>query len=119
MILKELKIHPNLIKISKKNSKKGYFLSWCPISWKTVWTLNDLPHFPQRMKIENVEKLLASLNDKKMCYTNKEFKTSTRLWISIEKKSYIDMNTGLKIFKKWFQKDFFKLMNEMNNIIDE
>ena len=44
-----------------------------------------------------------------MCYTHKKFKTSTKTWISIEKKnafikfnqkawlrSYIDMNTGLR-----------------------
>ena len=46
---------------------------------------NDLPVLLERMKIGKVEKLIATLHDKKVCHTLKKFETSTKSWISIEK----------------------------------
>ena len=37
------------------------------------------------MKIGKVEKLVATLLDKKVCHTLKKFEASTKSWISIEK----------------------------------
>ena len=37
------------------------------------------------MKIENAEKLVANLHYKIECITDEKFKTSVKLWISIEK----------------------------------
>ena len=45
---------------------------------------NDLPYSPERIKTEQVEKLVANLSDKKECYTHKKFKT-IKSQISIEK----------------------------------
>ena len=44
-----------------------------------------LPFLPKRMKIEKVEKFLASSCGKK-CYAHNKPKTSTKLWISTAKK---------------------------------
>ena len=47
---------------------------------------NDLPFSSERIKILKVEKLVANLRDRKwICYTNKNFKTSTKSRISLEK----------------------------------
>ena len=62
---------------------------------------------------------------KKLCRTQKKFKTSITLWVILKKKhrvikfnqkvwpkSYIDMNTKLRTeAKNDFEKDFFKLLN--------
>ena len=62
------------------------------------------------MKLEEVEKLVATMHDKKrICYTDKIFKTSIKSRINIEKKfnQYIDLKTELKndFRRKIFQVD--------------
>ena len=68
------------------------------------------------MKLEEVEKLVATMHDKKrICYTDKIFKTSIKSRINIEKKfnqeawlkPYIDLKTELKndFRRKIFQVD--------------
>ena len=52
----------DFIKNYNKESDEGEKLrSWCSVLWKLY---NDLPFFPERMKIEKVEKLVANLHDK-------------------------------------------------------
>ena len=45
------------------------------------------PFLPKRMKAENIEKLVAKLHDKKICYTHKQFETNIKSRISIEKRA--------------------------------
>ena len=87
---------------------------------------NDLPFLPERMKIENFEKLLANLHDKfeyvahirnlkqalnhglVLKKVHKLIKFNQNAWL----KPYIDVNTDLrKEAKNIIEKDFFKLMN--------
>ena len=76
---------------------------------------NHLPFLPERMKIENIKKLVAHLHDKK----HKKFQTGIKSWITLEKvhrvikfkqhawlKPYIDMNTDLKKAKNDSEKYF-------------
>ena len=46
---------------------------------------NDLPSLLERMKIKKCHKLVCNMYDKKVCYTHKNFKISTKSWINIEK----------------------------------
>ena len=86
---------------------------------------NDLPFLPERMKIEKVEKLVTNLYDKTEYVIHKRnlkqalnhglvlkkaqwvIKFNQNTWL----KPYINTNTDLKKFKKWFWKRSFKLMN--------
>ena len=38
----------------------------------------ELPFLTERRKLENVEKLVCSIEDKEICHTHKSFKTSTK-----------------------------------------
>ena len=88
--------------------------------------LNDLPSFPERMKIEKVSKLVTNLHDKteyvihirnlkqalnyglilKKVYRVNKF--NQKAWL----KPYVDMNTKLRQkAKNNFEKYFFKLTN--------
>ena len=67
--LNGLKIFLNLMKVLYKNynekGDKGYFLevdAQYPEKWHNLH--NDLPFLPEKMKTENVKKLLAELHDK-------------------------------------------------------
>ena len=87
---------------------------------------NDYPLAPERLKIGNVEKLIPNLFDKKKHIIHHEnLKLYEELGLKIKKihrgikfreepwmKSYIELNTRLRANgKNYFEKDFFKLMN--------
>ena len=69
----------SFVKTKDEESDKGYFLDVAD------QYPQKLHNFLERMKIENVEKLVANLHDKTECYTHKKFKTSIKSWISFEK----------------------------------
>ena len=89
---------------------------------------NDLPFLPERMKIEKVEKLVTNLHGKTeyvihirslkqalnhgliLKNVHRVIKFNQKGWL----KPYIDMNTKLRQKAKiHFDKDFFKLMNNV------
>ena len=117
------------IKNFNEESDEGYFLEVDLQYLKKLHELhNDLPFLPERMKIEEVEKLVANIHDKteyvihirnlKQALTfrlvlknfHRLIKFNQNAWL----KPYIDMNTGLrKKAKNDVEKDFFKLMNNV------
>ena len=87
---------------------------------------NDYPLAPERLKINNVEKLIPNLWDKEKYIVHHEnLKLYLELGLKIKKihrgikfreepwmRSYIELNTRLRTeAKNDFEKDFFKLMN--------
>ena len=89
---------------------------------------NDLPFLPERMKTEKVEKLVANSHEKtKYVIHMRNLKQALNLRLVLRKvhkmikfnqnawlKPYIDMKTDLrKKAKNEFEKDFFKLMNDV------
>ena len=94
---------------------------------KILWgSHKDLPFLPERKKLEKVEKLVCSIEDKekyvihiralkqalnnglKLKEVHRVIKFQQKAWL----KSCIDMNTNLKKeAKSEFEKDFFMLMN--------
>ena len=89
---------------------------------------NDLPFLPERMNIEKVEKLVTNLHGKTeyvihirslkqalnhgliLKNVHRVIKFNQKGWL----KPYIDMNTKLRQKAKiHFDKDFFKLMNNV------
>ena len=87
---------------------------------------NDYPLAPERLKINNVEKLIPNLWDKEKYIVHHEnLKLYLELGLKVKKihrgikfreepwmRSYIELNTDLRTKgKNDFEKDFFKLMN--------
>ena len=87
---------------------------------------DDLPFLPEKMKTENVEKLVTNLHDKTEYFIHiRNLKQALNQGLVLKKvhrvitfnqnawlKPYIDMNTDLrKKRKNDFEKDLFKLMN--------
>ena len=100
------------------------------VNWKYSRDLHDLhndyPLAPDKLKINNVEKLIPNLWGKKKYVVHHEnLKLYEKLGLEIKKihrgikfreeswmKSYIELNTDLRVKgKNDFEKDFFKLMN--------
>ena len=110
-----------------ENSDKGYFLEVDIEYPKQLWSSHkDLPFLPERKKLEKVEKLVCSIEDKekyvihiralkqalnnrlKLKEVHRVIKFNQEAWL----KPYIEMNAKLrKETKNDFEKDFFKLMN--------
>ena len=115
------------IKNYSENSDEGYFLEVDIEYPKILWgSHKDLPFLPERRKLEKVQKLVWSLEDKdkyvihiralKQGLNNRLKLKGVHRVIEFQQKalvkSYIDMNTKLrKEAKIKFEKDFFKLMN--------
>ena len=117
----------DFIKNYNENSDEGYFLEVDIEYPKQLWSSHkDLPFLPERKKLEKVEKLVCSIEDKekyvihiralkqalnnglKLKKVHRVIKFKQKAWL----KPYIDMNTKLrKEAKNEFEKDFFKLMN--------
>ena len=115
------------IKNYNENSDEGYFLQVDIEYPKQLWSSHkDLPFLPERKKLEKVEKLVCSIEDKEKYVihiralkqalnhglilkdVHRVIKFNQEAWL----KPYVDMNTKLrKEAKNEFEKDFFKLMN--------
>ena len=87
---------------------------------------NDLPLAPERIIVNNVEKLISNLHDKeKYVIRHRNLKQYFEMGLKLKKirrvikfkeeawlKPYIELNTKLRAdAKNDFEKDFFKLMN--------
>ena len=76
----------DFIKKYGENSDTGYFLEVDIDYPKELFNLHrDLPFLPKRKKVERVEKLICSIEDKEKCYSHKSFKTSIKLWVKTKK----------------------------------
>ena len=114
-----LKFDEKFIKNYDENSDKGYVLEVDVIISKNLHKLHsDLPLLPERVKINNSSKLTCNVQNKEnyvvhiraleKALNNGVIQFDQEAWLKI----YIDGNTELrKEAKNYFEKDFFKLMN--------
>ena len=121
------KFNVDFIKTYYENSNTGYFLEVDIDYPKEFFNFHkDLPFLPERKKVEKVEKLICSIEDKEKYVIHiRVLKQALNHGLVLRKvhrviqfnqedwlKPYIDMNTKLrKEAKNEFEKDFFKLMN--------
>ena len=73
--------------IRNYDDDKGYILEVDVGYPKYLHDLHcDVPFLPDRMKINNCNKIVCNLYDKKeLCYSYKSFKTSIKSWINTKK----------------------------------
>ena len=75
----------DLKKKNDENSDIGYFLEVDIDYPKDLFKFQkDLPFLPERKKVEKVEKLICSIEDKEK-YLYKRFKTSIKSWVKTKK----------------------------------
>ena len=121
------RFNERFIKSYYENSNKGYFFEVdVEHPKKLLGFHNNLPFLSKRKKLENVEKLVCSIENKEknvihigalkqalnhgfiLKRVHRLIQFSHEAWL----KPYIDMNVKLrKEAKNEFEKDFFKLMN--------
>ena len=121
------RFNENFIKNYNENSDVGYFLEVDIEYPKQLWSSHkDLPFLPERKKLEKVEKLVCSIEDKEKYVIHiralkqalnhglilkdehRVIKFNQEAWLN----PYIDMNNKLrKEAKNEFENDFFELMN--------
>ena len=121
------KFNEDFIKNYDENGNTGYFLEVDIDYPKELFNFHkDLPFLPERKKVEKVEKLICSIEDKEKYIIHiRALKQALNHGLKLKKvhrviqyiqkdwlKSYIDMNTELrKKAQNEFEKNFFKLMN--------
>ena len=117
------KFNEDFIKKFDENSNTRYFLEVDIDYLKELFNFHkDLPFLPERKKIDKVEKLICSIEDKEryvihvralnhglvLRKVHRIIQFKQKPWL----KSYIDMNTELrKKAQNEFEKNFFNLMN--------
>ena len=75
----------DFIKEYDEDSDTGYFLEVDIDYPKELFNFHkDLPFLPERKKVEKVEKLICSIEDKEK-YLYKRFKTSIKSWVKTKK----------------------------------
>ena len=122
-----IQFNESFIRDYNENSDVEYFLEVDIDYPEKLFNLHkDLPFLPERRKVNKVEKLICSIEDKEkhvihirvlkqalnhglvLRKTHRVIQFNQEDWL----KPYIDMNTKLrKEAKNDFEKDFFKLMN--------
>ena len=121
------KTDEDFVKVYNKNDNKGYILEVDVDYPNKLQSLHsDLSFLPERMVINNTKKLVCNLNHKKnyivhinvlkqaldhglkLRKVHRVIEFDLEAWL----KEYIDVNTELrKKATNYFEKDFFKLMN--------
>ena len=85
------KLNERFIKNYNENSDRGYFLEGDVEYPKNLYNIyKDFTFLPERKKTGNVEKLVCSIEDKKLCCLHKCFKTSIKSWINTKKGAQSD-----------------------------